>query len=312
MDDKRKIINNSIDELYNGFNQLFNQQLTEVFESAQKLSDIKIKQLEDENTRLREKFKEVCLQNEKIRLSQQSYIFEIDRLKNRGNLFDFINIGLFPKLYALHMKLQNIGEEECNNNPLYKTLENTYNSIIQTMSNFDMRFYSTEIGCYVDYSKHEVIETIPTNNKDEHEMIVQSIMPGIEFKSGDVIKEKVKIRVYQENRANLNLSVSERRNNVVIRYSFNRSSKYSPVSFNQHNYFVGKFPYSPWVYIECMNVQEDERCFYKEINVKEFLEKMKYSGQLNIITLTFQIESGSINYKIYVGDLLIINEKISF
>ena len=140
MEDKRKVIDSSLDKLYKGFELLFQQQLTEVYDKAQNKSCTKIEQLEEVIAKLRAQLEETRRENESLRSSQQSYINEINELKNAGDLFSFISKGLYPKINALQTKIQNFSE----NNQIAEELEVVYMSLIQTMERFDIAFVVLE------------------------------------------------------------------------------------------------------------------------------------------------------------------------
>lgn len=308
MEDKRKVIDSSLDKLYKGFELLFQQQLTEVYDKAQNKSCTKIEQLEEVIAKLRAQLEETRRENESLRSSQQSYINEINELKNAGDLFSFISKGLYPKINALQTKIQNFSE----NNQIAEELEVVYMSLIQTMERFDMELFSSNQGEKVDYFKHQVEEAVSTNNRNEHETILQSLAPGVKFPTGECIKEKVKITVYESNGTSFENLEEESKNKEMIVYSLNDNGQYYPVVFEQNNEVVYKLPYIQRLSIFLRNLDDDKFHLYNKINIDEILKRNGYCRCVDKITLAFSKNGNIIKYFIVVDNAIYLEEEIKF
>lgn len=307
MEDKRKVIGSSLDKLYKGFELLFQQQLTEVYDKAQNRSCTKIEQLEEIIAKLRDQLEEARRENVSIRSSQQCYINEINELKKAGDLFSFISKGLYPKINALQTKIQNFSE----NCQVADELEVVYMSLIQTMERFDMELFSSKQGEKVDYSKHQVEETVPTNDRNEHETVLQSLTPGVRFQTGECIKEKVKILIFKQDEINdaankcvcappmIGCFLTEQRNELN-RFNFNETNQISvDVQFSKYLCIVTYYP------------EENGKTYYdikKEINIMDLLRARGFKTiPQNYLTLCFEYQDNIISYKILIRDIELCN-----
>lgn len=196
---KMSIVEKTLRGIKTGFDELLKQQLTIVYTDAWDRQQIEINHLQDENANLRKQLEQKKEENCQLVSARNSFQHEVEQLKNAGDLYEFVSLGLYPKILHLNNKIQSLRNSPEENKGAIVILDSFYYSLRQMMSKYKMEFFETSIGAPFIENKHEMNQEIPTDNKQKNNTIAQSIMAGIEFKSGKIIREKVNVFKYVPN-----------------------------------------------------------------------------------------------------------------
>lgn len=233
MTDKRTTIGKSLNAIRKGIEDLFAQQLTAVYDEVQKQNDVKIEHLTEINESQRSTIAKLQQELHAVSDSQKSYLLEIESLKKRGSLFEFISKGLYQRLLYLRNKINQLSfSSEEVHTILQRELQKLYDSIKQSMELFGMEFFQSKEGDAIDYQVHEPMKFVPTDIKIQNDRIQCSVMPGIKFSSGEIIKEKVDVYNY------VSPTTTERENQkIYFAYKLDGSMSVPLIEINRGEFY---------------------------------------------------------------------------
>lgn len=233
MTDKRTTIGKSLNAIHKGIEDVFAQQLTAVYDEVQKQNDVKIEHLTEINESQRSTIAKLQQELHAVSDSQKSYLLEIESLKKRGSLFEFISKGLYQRLSYLRNKINQLSfSSEEVDTILLRELQKLYDSIKQSMELFGMEFFQSKEGDAIDYQVHEPMKLVPTDIKRQNDRIQCSVMPGIKFSSGEIIKEKVDVYNY------VSPTTTERENQkIYFAYSLDGSMSVPLLEINRGEFY---------------------------------------------------------------------------